>query len=224
MTVVHALTPVYYFGSIFPLLAVIVCWIVFYGKKHHTPGLILTISETVCPFPESRIFAIAMNIEVWAIVVMYVVRNTLFEVYAGNSNKEYGCRHGLIKWTMRICTVFVPLGLAVLSGVTLDESKPVHLVGAFAFFIGGILYNIVSDLGFRWAKAPFSIVSWLFTWICLGCAALYAILLGGFPDNKRLQNAGAVFQYLTCLCMFIKFFLYQFDIPRHHLNVAMHLY
>lgn len=214
--VLHLLKPAYFFGSIFPFAAVILCWCLFYGLKHHQRGRVLTISETVVPFPESRVFAIAMNIEAWVIILVFCVRNAMFGLYANRSNREYECAYIAYRWVMYACTALVPLGLIILSAVTLENNEIVHLIGAFLFFVGMLLYNAVSDIGLRWAKAPTSNLSFMFTWVAIGCAVLYVIFLGGFQGNVKMTNAGGVFQYLTCLAIFAKIFCYQYDLPNHY--------
>ena len=218
--VYHVVKPAYYFGSIFPFLAVIVCWIVFYSLKHHQPGRVLTISETVTPFPECRIFAVAMNIEAWALLLVFCVRNAMFGLFANRSNREYECAYIGYKWLMYACTVIAPAGLVLLSAVTLENNRIVHFIGAFMFFIGCLVYNLISDIALRWVRAPTSVASFIFTFVGIGCAVLYAIFLGGFPNDTKFKNIGSVFQYITCLAIFVKVFSYQFDIPNHYFEVV----
>lgn len=218
MEVSHCINYLYLVGFVFPFASVIVCWIIFYSMKHYTPGVVLSISETVIPFPESRVFAVTMNIEVWIIVILYIIRNSIVKIAQEKLliSDTYGSFFR--RTVMYICTVCVPLGLILVSAITLDEQKGIHLFGAFLFFVGSIIYYISSDFQLRFVQIHVPIYSMMLTWLCLGFAVLYGAFM--IPNNQKIKNAGAIFQYITSILIFLKLFVFRFDVPSHHLTVS----
>jgi hypothetical protein len=50
---------------------------------------------------------------------------------------------------------------------------------------------------------------------------LFQAIASGSDDFRvSLKSAGAFFQYLTALSIFVKVLLLYFDLPRHYLQVA----
>ena len=90
---------IYVLASIFPTLSVFACWGVFYGLKHNPPGVILTISETVNPFPENRIFPITMNIECVFLAIVIWLRNSITKAYSTEKKVPMTLR----MFFMRLC-------------------------------------------------------------------------------------------------------------------------
>ena len=215
----HPFTLLYYFGSIFPFLSVIVSWIIFYSMGHHTPGLVLTISETMCPFPEKRIFACTMNVEAIVLFVLFYVRITFIKLQGENANKVHELPFIILTFVLNICWIVVPLGLTVLAAVTLDDGQWPHLIAAGFFFLGSVVFYIVSDFAINYVKGHVPFWSILVSWVTLGFMVIYFLTLS-IGSNTALTNTGAVFQYLTALSIFAKIFIFQYDIPKHKLTVG----
>lgn len=72
---------IYDIAGIFPLLSVLVCWVFYYGLKHND-SVIRTISETVKPFPENRIFPVTMCIECIFLGIVIWIRNSITKFYS----------------------------------------------------------------------------------------------------------------------------------------------
>jgi hypothetical protein len=219
----HRLSTFYVFAAAFPTLSILICWVFFYSLNHFTSGRILPISETVLQSPESRIFAATMNFESLVLLFLYLIRNQIISLYHK--------RHPIstIGWTFRtftcrFCTFLVPLGLSFVSSVTLNEFSTLHLLGTALFFWGSIIYYLVSDysltaIGFR----P-SILSRSISWVSFGCSFLY-IAFFAIANFLRASwvgyaNIGAIFQYFTALAIFVKVFLFYWDVPRHYFAVV----
>ena len=209
INIIHQVNYWYWIGSIFPILSVIICWICFYSLNHHTPKAILTISETVL-----------MNIEAYILFVLIYIRNSIAIKFSKTNSKSELFSTKLILILMKILWIICPIGLILVSAFTLDESLYVHLTGAGLFFIGMVIYNIISDLiliRFTSSIKPFPIWSTIITWSSLG----FAILYGGFGISKKRSflNLCAIFQYLTALSIFVKVAVYWYDVPKHYFTV-----
>jgi hypothetical protein len=198
---------------------VIICWAVYYGKKHNADGVIETISGSVVPFPEFRIFAVGMNIEAWFLGFALAMRNNILMKVAKGSNLAIGYRYAGYIWTMHVTSAASVIGLMGVSAVTLSDHGGVHGLFAFMFFVGIILYNCVSDGAFKYIQRPVNIYSYVLSWFSVSLGALYAVFVMGFADRQKLYNAGSIFQYLTSLCIFAKVFMYQRDVPSHYIGV-----
>jgi hypothetical protein len=220
MSIQHHSLPWYIFSSAFPIIAVIACWICFYSLGHSTPGRILTISETMVPFPENRIFAVSMNIESVFLFVLYLIRNKIVTTLANRRN-VFSTSLSVKRIVMYICTAAVPLGLAVVSDVTLENQLGTHIFGAVLFFYGSIIYFVVSDFALKDVDRQPALYSRIVSWVSIGCCILYQVLfpIGG-SENTGVANAAALFQYATALAIFFKVFIFYFDIPKHYLQVV----
>ena len=186
---------------------------------HFTPGKVLTISETMCPFPEKRIFACTMNLEAIVLFVLYYVRISFIQLQGENKNKSHDLPFIILVFVMNICLIVVPLGLTILAAVTLDDGEWPHLIAAGFFFVGSIVFYIISDFTINYVKGHVPFWSILVSWLTLGFMVIYFLTLA-IGNSNALLNTGAIFQYLTCLLIFAKIFIFQYDIPRHKLTIG----
>lgn len=209
----YNLTIWYYIGAIFPFLSVVSCWICFYTLGHFHSDHILTISETVIPFPENRIFPVAMFIESIMLTFFYFIRNASISSFAEEKKIEMPIK----KFVMKCTTFCVPLGLIVLSVVTLEDYESIHLIGAFFFFFGSLIYYLVSDFALKQVGKKISIGSQIVSWSILCSMLLYF----GFLMFNHIWSLtlGALFQYLTALLIFSKVILLNYDLPHHYLQI-----
>jgi hypothetical protein len=212
----------YIISALFPILAVLVSWICFYSLDHHTPNVIVTISETVAPFPQNRIFAVCMNMEAVFILILYLIRNKILTILARKrppSNKHFKLK----RLVMQICTTVAPIGLSVVSNVTLRDHMGWHLVGAGLFFGGSVLYFLVSDSALADCGRIPSIGSRIVSWASLFFAVLYCgfkLAQNATDDvDHYMRSVSSLFQYFTAISIFVKVFLLFFDLPRHSLQV-----
>jgi Zn-finger domain-containing protein len=122
-----------------------------------------------------------------------------------------------------VCTVCVPVGLSVLSALTLREYQTVHLLGAFLFFWGSIIYYLVSDSCLNEVHIRVPIKSRVVSWLSLAFAITYMTLFGVANQVPKYQivlaNIGAVGQYLTALSIFVKVIMFHRDLPKHYLTI-----
>lgn len=207
----------YYFASIFPFAVIMVSWICYYSLGHHTKGDIPFISDTVVKLPQRRIFAAGMAIEMWFIVILYYIRIRYIRSAAAKIGISKNISYMIKLFFMYICIIFVPIGLFVLSAVTLEMNFKVHISGAIVFFFGSWIFYVVSDFAIIQCKIKINLVSLSFTWFIFGFLVLYTVL--STFSKKSLVNAGAIFQYLTALSTFAKLICFKFDIPDHHLDI-----
>lgn len=216
MELKHKTNHWYTFGAVFPFLSVIVCWIFYYSLGHYDKGVIRTISETVCPFPESRIFGVTMNIEAFILFIFYLIRNKIVSTMVLETNYVHSRGFIVKKTVMKVCTACVPIGLSALSALTLDEHQFIHLTGAFFFFYGSIIYYIVSDSALKSIGYSPSLFQRCVSYSTLVFSLLYMGLLSSSNGNRKIANSGAIFQYFTALSIFFKIYLFQYEMPQHY--------
>jgi hypothetical protein len=211
-------TPLYYIASIFPVASVMVCWILFYSLGHFTPGRVLTISETVVPFPECRIFSIAMCIESLFVFVIFSIRNLLFRApaIAGGLGGDSKFQH--FKRSMWVLTFGAAIGMIVVSVVTVANDVPVHMIGACTLFGCGAVYFVIGDFGLRFAKFELNMISWVLSWLALGLAVVFLVVNVASQGKVGVKNAASIFQYLLALSMFLKLFFSQYDLPPFYIK------
>jgi uncharacterized membrane protein len=214
----HAVTPLYSFALIFPATAVLVSWGLYYGRHQNTPGRIVTISQTVAPFPQCRIFSVAMCIEAFVTLGLAHLRNAAFVSRATASGQITRRLYLIGSYVMLILPLLIAIFLVMVSCVTADDYFPVHITGAFGFFACASLYYIVSDIALAAVDIGKCIASRAATGLTILFSILYMALM--LPKrNQGISNARSIFQYLAALSLFTKMFLFQFDCPRHHFAV-----
>jgi hypothetical protein len=211
-------TPLYYIASIFPFLSVIISWVIFYSIGHSIAGRVLTISETVAPFPECRIFSISMCIESIFIFLLFSIRNLLFTSHATQLDKSNDSAFLRYKWAMWILTFGSVIGMIVVSVVTVSDHLPVHLFGAFALFGCAALYFLIGDFALRFASFKLNLVSWMLSWLSIGLAIVFLVLDLSAGGRRAMKNAASIFQYLLALTMFVKVFFSQYDLPKFYIT------
>lgn len=200
-------------AGIFPILSVFSCWAIYYSMKQNTPGLIRTISETMNPFPENRIFPVTMNIECVFLVIVYWLRNSITESAAKDRKlKTWSIRSRL--FLMKLCVPFSVIGLSVLSCVTLKDNKSIHLGGAALFFYVNVLYFFLCDLTGKEVGFKVGFFSKLVSFLCPLFLVLYQVIIGFFGKPRFWRSIGALCQYAMCMMIFVKIFMFQFDLPK----------
>jgi hypothetical protein len=181
---------------------------------HFTPRRVLTISETVAPFPEIRIFSICMCIESLIVFALFSIRNALFVAQATTSGLTISSKFARYKWSMWIFTFGTSIGMIVVSVVSVFDNFTFHMLGAFLLFGCCGLYFLTSDFALRFACFPFWLPSWVATWLMVGFAVVFMVLSQVGRSSIAANNAASVMQYLLALTMVAKLFLGQFDIPK----------
>ncbi|OHS99802.1 hypothetical protein TRFO_33673 [Tritrichomonas foetus] len=210
----HNLIIWYYIGAIFPFLAVIVSWICFYSLGQYDADYLLTISETMVPFPQNRIFPSAMCIESIILIGLYFVRNVAIFSVANRLSIQFPVK----KWLIYITSICVPLGLVLLSTFTLEDVESIHLIGAFLFFFGSMVYYITSDLALIQTNNKIMLASRILSFSIVGAAVFYFAFLMG--RKKWSLTVGASFQYLTALLIFAKVIFMYYDLPKHYVVIC----
>jgi hypothetical protein len=195
-----------------------ICWIVFYSSGHFTPGRVLTISQTVIPFPECRIFSIAMCIESLFIFVLFSIRNLLFTAHAIAGGQSEDLKFQYYKWSMWVFTFGAAIGMIVVSVVTVANHFTVHMIGAFALFGSGAVYFIIGDFALRFANFELAMMSWCLSWLILGLAVVFLVVDVASQGKVSGKNAASIFQYLLAFTMFLKLFFSQYDIPKLYIK------
>ena len=207
---------IYTLASVFPTLSVFSCWGVYYSMKHNTPGVLRTISETVNPFPENRIFPVTMNMECIFLTIAYWIRNSLTSESSKESHKSVSVR----LFFMKALLPFIIIGLSLLADVTLIDNTPLHLTGATVFFMFSIIYLILADSTAKtlgWNVPLFSrIAAWCIPFVFVGHNVVFG--LGRTSNDMKMYSIGSLLQYLMCILIFFKVFMMQFEIPKHTLS------
>jgi hypothetical protein len=214
----HAVTPLYYFALIFPATAVFVSWSLYYGRHQNTPGKIVTISQTVAPFPQCRIFSVAMCIEAFATLGLMHLRNAAFISRATASGEITRRLYVVGSYAMLILPLLTAIFMVVVSCVTTEDYFPVHITGAFGFFACACAYYVISDIALVAVGIGQCIPSRAATGLTILFSVLYIALM--LPRrNQATSNARSIFQYLAALSLLVKMFLFQFDYPRHLVGI-----
>jgi hypothetical protein len=108
----------------------------------------------------------------------------------------------------------------MLSSCTLENNLAVHGFGALLFFYGSVLYYILTDWSLSAVGQPPPILSRILSWSLIPLLVAYMKLIGKSfergPDWVLYATLGAVFQYITALLIFVKIFLFAFDVPEHY--------
>ena len=204
---------IYTIASVFPTLSVFSCWGVYYGAKHYTPGVIRTISETVVPFPENRIFPVTMCIECVFLSVALWLRNSVTEQSSKQQNKSVSKR----LFVMKALIPFIVYGLSILSVLTLVDHFLLHITGAMIFFGLMIVYILLADSTSRtlgWNISGLSsTISYLIPSVFFGHYFVFSYFRN---KNENLGiSIGSLMQYLMCILIFVKVFMFQFDMPQY---------
>lgn len=201
---------IYSIASIFPTLSVFTCWGVYYGLKHND-SIIRTISETVNPFPENRIFPVTMCIECIFLGIVMWLRNSITTAFSIEKKIEMKKR----LFFMKLCMPLMIYGLSVLSLLTLIDNEALHLSAALIFFTFAAVYLFLCDsTGKRlgWKVGTFSR---LVTFAIPLVLVLHNVAIGVYGHKSvTIRSIGALFQYLMCLCIFLKIFIFQFEVPK----------
>lgn len=202
---------IYSIASIFPTLSVFSCWGVYYGLGHND-SILRTISETVNPFPENRIFPVTMCMECIFLAIVMWIRNSTTEAYCNfkiiKMNKRLFC--------MKLCLPLMVYGLSVLSLLTLIDHAPLHLSAALIFFSFSAVYLFLCDStgkSLGWQIGTFSKI----TTFCVPFVLVLQNIAMGLSlqnENGTWRSIGALLQYLMCICIFLKIFLFQFEVPK----------
>ena len=213
---------IYTIASVFPTISVFSCWIVYYSMKHHTPGIIRTISETVVPFPENRIFPVTMNMECIFLAIAFWLRNSVTEQSSKQQNKSVAKR----LFFMKLVIPFILYGLSILSVLTLEDHFIFHITGAMIFFGLMIVYLLLADSTARtldWKVNKGSrIVSYLIPGVFFGHYIVFSIFRS---RNANLAiSVGSLMQYIMCVLIFSKVFLLQFDLPEYSFTKSEHVH
>ena len=196
-------------AGVFPIAATLACWALYYGIPHSKGERLRTISETVVFFPENRIFAVAMTVESLLLLVIYRIRNEAIKQVTKSSTL-----------VLQILAYLMPTGLTVLSCVTLFDHKLIHLIGATVFFMGNVVYFLISDrlivkAGFKLGK-----ISQLITYIILIPFFGHLYFTNAYPYNIPLYNIGSVFQYTLAILIFVKILLCLGDCPKRSVELG----
>jgi hypothetical protein len=218
----HRLRFWYVTGFLFPTFSVFLCWFFFYYLGHNPTGNLMTVSETVLKFPENRIFAVTMNVEAVILLLLFMVRNKI-TVLLVNYRSETHQRPSVRLNVQRVCAVLCPVALSVLSAVTLEDQKELHLFAAAVFFYGCILYFSLSDSTLSYlgcAPSSFS-RSWpMIAFVALMAGGVSAsVAISSHGSNRLAANLAALCQYVGALSIFVKVWFSWSDLPEHHIIV-----
>jgi hypothetical protein len=96
----------------------------------------------------------------------------------------------------QILAILIPIGLSLVSSFTLPDNLFLHFLGAFLFFYGSVGYYSLS------------------------CPAVDLSCFSTGPGWFCFANIGAIAQHITGLWIFVKIFLFRFDIPQHDFSVS----
>ena len=106
-------------------------------------------------------------------------------------------------------------GLSVLSLLTLIDNEILHLSAAFIFFSFASIYMFLCDSTGKQLEWKIGIFSRFITISIPLILFLHNIAIGVYGEKSNtMRSAGALLQYLMCLFIFLKIFIFQFEIPK----------
>lgn len=196
----------YYFGAIFPFLAVVSCWICFYSLGHFNSDHILTISETVISFPENRIFPSTMCMESIILIILFNIRNNA--ITRISKEKKIPIPYMAI---INLLSIICPAGLILVSVLTLEDQLVLHLLGAILFFFGSFLYYILTDSALKRVGCCLPFISKFVTYLIV---FLFIAHYGMFSQHSPFaKSLGSLFQYALAFSIFSKIILFYYELP-----------
>ena len=195
---------IYLFAFLFPTLSVFTGFYIFYTTPNHNPTKsIVTISETVIPFPENRIFPVTMNIECVLLFMLLWIRIKLISSSSRRQSIKLSFSFNIAKF-MPFAIIF---GLSATSSFTLVDNQALHLFAASCFFFGIVIFFMITDSAMKQCHFPIKTFSRMLPYINLLTLVVYMVLL---PFNHAL---GSLLQYLSAFMMFFKVYIQYFDYP-----------
>lgn len=205
----------FYFGSIFPFASVIAGWCIYYGYGHHTPGCLRTISETVIPFPENRIFSTTMNVECLVLILIFLLRRKIIQAAAERKNVSSNFKYKVLRFVSDFLTPLCISGLSLTSAFTLIDYKILHLLAASFFFFGVLIYYIITDKMAIMAGIKINWFSRLLPYVAIVIIFTYnTIMVKQFTNfDPKTYSFCSACQYVSCFMIFLKIFLMRFDLP-----------
>ena len=205
---------VFVIASVFPFLSVLACWACYYGLKHNKGPRIRTISETVIPFPENRIFPVTMNMECIFLLVAIAIREG---VIRENTKVGVVYRAGVM-----VLVPSIVLGLSLLADLTLVDERITHLMAASVFFFGILIYYMVSDVKMKRTKVKVGWFSLVLPYISLLLLLGYMMLFSLYRQNVFIYSIGSICQYVMAFMIFLKIFIMSFEIPNAQATIDVH--
>lgn len=201
----------HYIATFFPFLSVTVCWIIYYTCGHKTTKYLPTISISMIPFPESRIFAVSMSVEAIFVLIIQFTRILTFHCYFKRQNRQLT----ISNWANLIFTALTGvihiIGLVILACVTLTDNFYVHNYSASIFFFGAFIHYLFSDHTMNSCGLNVSLISSTFTVLIIIFILVYMFLSVLRSGNG--QSYSALFQYASCALIFLKLFCIYWDLP-----------
>ncbi|OHT08515.1 hypothetical protein TRFO_22936 [Tritrichomonas foetus] len=165
--------------------------------------------------PESRIFAVTINIEVIILAIIFYIRQSL--ISQGGEKKQLNKSKLFIlgKCISSLLATITCVSLSVLSVVTLEDHKKIHLIFSAFFFLSILLYFIVSDIIGK--KVIFNVrtFSFLLPYLTIVIVIVYISIIYKIFGNskKKMKNYGAIMQYIGSFLIFLKVMLVGYDLP-----------
>jgi hypothetical protein len=202
----------HYLATFFPFVSVIICWIIYYSCGHQITEYLPTISVTMIPFPESRIFAVTMSVEAIFILIILIIRVLTFYCLFKKQNTQTLCNKALLILTA-LSGVVCTIGLIVLACVTLMDNLYVHNTFAAIFFFGSAIHYLLSDKTMKNCGLKVSRISFIVTILIVIFIFLYMAILLIRTDTA--MTFAAIGQYISCVLIFLKFFLIYRDLPQN---------
>ena len=118
---------------------------------------------------------------------------------------------------MKALIPFIVYGLSILSVLTLVDHFLLHITGAMIFFGLMIVYILLADSTSRtlgWNISGLSsTISYLIPSVFFGHYFVFSYFRN---KNENLGiSIGSLMQYLMCILIFVKVFMFQFDMPQY---------
>ena len=206
-------------AAIFPVLGVLSAWAIFYSVGHSKKGLILTVSETMNPFPESRIFSTTMHMEMIFLIIVYWIRYQVTKS-AANQKGVQGKLFSALMITMAICNILMVIGVSMVSAVTLKEHTAFHLTGASLFFYLSIVYYFVADAAAEMVGISIKGFSKIINYILPFIMVAYVVLIAKYAKIHVCRNIGGIAQYILASLIFLKIYYFGKDLPQFQLTAV----
>jgi hypothetical protein len=158
-------------------------------------------------FPENRFFAVIYTTDAVLLTIALLAREFVIKSH------DHGERSFLYSLFVFGTIPLIALSMALVSAVTLGDSRFWHLLPATIMLVGLILYFIVSDSRAASAGLTIGRFSRALPYYCCVAFAIYSFILAFFLRSPFVYSIGSLFQYLLVVGLFLKVYLAGSELP-----------
>lgn len=225
ITIYHNLTSINWMIFILPLITIISELIV--EKSYHHITNILPLSGLCQYFPEYRIILTSTVIYDLAVISLLFIKDKVLFILSHSMPILPGKSFIILKYASYFSFLIGVIGQIFLlfpydeniSNISLNSNF--YKIGNYFFFIGMSVFILLYDrtIALVYQRKP----SWGFI-ISIICSIfeLITIIIYGSCEksNDKVKNVGYVFQNIGYILIFLRLFLFHYEMPYHSLKMT----